>query len=152
MKATDNLRSKVLEFLFAFCNVGVALTLGLLFYIENRTNTYVVQFLMNKNISIPDYLYIDITLILPFENHIADFLWAYALTMVMALFLDNKWALTISILFEILMETMQLIPALHQTFDIFDIVCEIAASLIAVLLITLWRKIRNEKEQNLNIN
>lgn len=145
-------KGKILETIFILLNAGITLTLGLLFYTENRTNAYVVQFLMSKNISIPEILTIDITINLPFENHIADFLWAYALTMVMALFLNNKWTLTISITFEVIMETMQLIPALHQTFDILDIVCEIAATLIAALLLTLWRKINYEKEQNRNIN
>jgi len=74
------------------------------------------------------------------RNFLPDMIWAYALTFtVFLIFCNEKKGLLISFIisavFLILMETVQLLPFVAGTFDVMDIILEILALAVAVMVI-----------------
>lgn len=78
--------------------------------------------------------------------YVLDMLWAYALVFALRLFMDNNAAnlkriFLVAFLFSTTMEILQLTPLAEGTFDIWDIVCEFVAEVVAVFVIkTRWRR------------
>ena len=67
--------------------------------------------------------------------YLLDFLWAYAMMsfVLWSFGTDRKTVIGI-VLFEIVMETIQLFPFVKGTFDVCDIGIEIAADILVILL------------------
>lgn len=73
------------------------------------------------------------------RNYFLDMLWGYALVFALFLIVDNTakiWIIfLIAISFSAVMEFLQLTSFVYGTFDIFDIVAEFIAELMAVIII-----------------
>lgn len=141
-------------FIFCIINAVGGLILGLLIYTVFRTDTHISKALSGltglKSLS----LYMqdkDSILILLVRYYFCDFLWAYAFTFSVQIVIkakNKKDYLKLSIfclLFETLIEGMQKLNIISGTFDIYDILAEAAATLIAVLLINIIRGEKREK-------
>ncbi len=77
--------------------------------------------------------------------YLLDVLWAYSLmSIVILMFRDSKTVYITVFLFVIAMEMIQMIPSIPGTFDIFDIVIEMIACLIAIRI----NKRRGNYEKN----
>jgi hypothetical protein len=82
----------------------------------------------------------------------SDFLWAYALTFTMQIFVkseDKAEYMKLSFycfLFEILIEVVQKLNIISGTFDVYDIVFEGVATLIALLFICLVKGEKSERK------
>lgn len=85
------------------------------------------------------------------RNYFLDGLWAYSLYCILKLIIDNsKIQLTVAILGAVTMESVQLIPSVPGTYDIWDIVIEIIGITLAFAVtkrIYVGVK-QNEKETN----
>ena len=88
---------------------------------------------------IPDFRF---ALWKPIRNYMFDFIWAYSFTSALLLLLahglntkQKRQLLYVAFVFEIVIETMQLIPKIPGTFDLLDIVIEIIASICAILIL-----------------
>lgn len=83
--------------------------------------------------------------------YLLDMLWAFALTNTVYFFLDNKSnlikAFVISFIFSFVLEVMQIVPAINGTFDIFDILFELIAELIAIIIIKTQEEESNYEEK-----
>lgn len=72
------------------------------------------------------------------RNYLMDFLWAYALMSLVLIFFSELGLRKLVILiigFEIFMELLQLHPSIGGTYDIFDILVEIVANILAIIII-----------------
>ena len=78
-------------------------------------------------------------LLLFIRNYVCDFLWAFSLTQVTLLILGPQknsvvLSLTISILFEVIIEGLQITVFFSGTFDPLDITIEVIATIIATIV------------------
>ncbi|MCR4671531.1 MAG: hypothetical protein K5643_10110 [Saccharofermentans sp.] len=144
---SDIMKQRLGKVLFFFINVLIPLAYGLLFYMLRRPGSIVTGIFTTF---IPSYPLADIrsSYIFPLENHLADILWAYVLTIVLSYVLDIRRAAVTAVIFEISIEMIQLLPQIKATFDILDIVFEIIATAIAVIVILLYRRILRYEEQS----
>ncbi|MCR5727753.1 MAG: hypothetical protein K6G24_09840 [Lachnospiraceae bacterium] len=100
-----------------------------------------------------DHYYLDLRFI-GFDlvrNYVFDYIWAYSFTASLLIFVFHDFDVKrikvfffVVILFEIVVEAIQVVPEIPGTFDPFDIVVEIISS-ICVVLILKWREIINAK-------
>ena len=94
--------------------------------------------------------YMDIEWLRIFRNYFLDALWAYALVFALFCVSDNNAAsmwriMGIAVIFSAIMEILQITPMVKGTFDIWDIIVEILAEMVAVFVIkyyTLRRKFK----------
>ena len=129
-------------------NIVIPLLIGSTIYILIRPDTYICQYFYKALcISTPP----EVGIFLPtglqtfLRCFAADILWAYALTFAVSFILkDERSYLYICIVFELIMEFIQLSPALPGTFDWLDIIFEICTTAIVSLIINKRRK-RNEE-------
>ena len=151
IKREDIMKSRSAKVLFFIINVLIPLAYGLGFYLTRRPGSIVTETIAKL---FPKIAFSDIgnSLYFPFENHLADVLWAYVLTIVLAYFLDVKTAAVIAVAFEVVVETLQLLPRLNATFDPLDIVFEVLASLLAVTVIFLFRRMCKDEEKQVDKN
>lgn len=69
--------------------------------------------------------------------YLFDVIWANSLTVLVFALLgdsvsDKRYVLAVLIIFEVLMESIQLIPGINGTFDVFDIAAEILVNIIVI--------------------
>ncbi|MFV0466432.1 MAG: hypothetical protein ACK5ML_10200 [Lachnospiraceae bacterium] len=128
-----------------FANFVIPLALGALFYYLLSPNTLFVHELDElTDHAIRQQISIENNLILKFvRNYLLDMFWAYALVMFLFLIIDHNAAglwksLWIAFLFSTGMEILQLLPFLKGTFDVWDILAELLAELIAILVISVF--------------
>ncbi len=126
--------------LFLVANIIIPLFIGLAIYLFCYKNTYINSFFENVFHFSPPYFYFNS----PFHQFIiswlCDILWSYSLTFGLYFcFKDFNKPLTISIalavFLAIVMESLQLFGYVSGTFDAYDIIFEIAAILLAVIII-----------------
>lgn len=72
--------------------------------------------------------------------YVLDMLWAYALVFALKLIMGNNTAnlkrvFGVAFIFSATMEILQLTPLAEGTFDMWDIICEFVAEVIAVFII-----------------
>lgn len=126
--------------LFIFLNVVFSLLIGLSIYLFCYKNTYINTFFENIfGFDFP-YFYKNSPLHRFITNWTCDILWAYALTF--SLFFcfktfNKPFFITIftSIIFAVILECSQLTGIINGTFDIWDIIMELSAIIIAVIII-----------------
>lgn len=131
---------------FVILNVMIPLIVGAVIYYVFFQETIFVRL-------IDDIFGLGYHMSLNFENvivrlirfYLLDFLWAYAMMsfVLWSFGTDRKTVIGI-VLFEILMETIQLFPFVKGTFDVCDIGIEIAADILVILLFR--RRLKNEKD------
>ena len=135
--------------LFLFFNISFPLSIGLAIYVFCYQNTYINTTIENiLGFSLP-YFYFDNAFHRFLTCWVCDILWAYSLTF--ALFFcfksfNKSWLITciLSISFSIVIELLQLVDIINGTFDIWDIVMEFSAIIIAVIILkkefSKWKK------------
>ncbi|MBQ8765453.1 MAG: hypothetical protein IJZ16_01490 [Clostridia bacterium] len=126
--------------LFLFFNVAIPLIFGLSIYLFCYKTTYINTIIENLvDISLP-YFYYDNIFYSFLTCWACDILWAYALTFALFFCLkDYKNGLFFSSLFSIslsfIIEFLQINGYINGTFDIWDIILEISAIFVAVIII-----------------
>ena len=131
---------------FVILNVMIPLIVGAVIYYVFFQETIFVRL-------IDDIFGLGYHMSLNFENvfvrlirfYLLDFLWAYAMMsfVLWSFGTDRKTVIGI-VLFEIVMETIQLFPFVKGTFDVCNIGIEIAADILVILLFR--RRLKNEKD------
>ena len=124
-------------------NIIIPLIVGFMIYFIFRPNAYIIQ---------PIYTLFGIkarsvdgnNMFWKFVNNYAcDILWSYSLTFVSIFLLRNMkrciWiGVLVCVLFETMVESLQLIPAFPGTFDVFDMLAELITTLLAALIIHIF--------------
>ena len=117
------------KYLFFCCaNCLFSLLIGIFFYIVGRT-----EFLSILGTVVNDFL-------LTASFYVPDALWAYALYFALSLFQNSFIATILTIGAGILWEVLQKTNLVNGTFDFFDIILYLIATLVAVIINKLWRK------------
>ena len=87
---------------------------------------------------------VDNILIKLIRFYFLDFLWAYALmSAVILIFKNDSRVFVIILIFEIVLELIQVLPSIRGTFDVCDIGIEILASILVIKLSR--RRFKNEE-------
>lgn len=126
--------------LFLFANIVTPLFIGLTIYLFCYRNTYINSAFENfLGLSFP-YLYFDNIIYQFITCWTCDILWSYALTFSLFFcFKDFKKGLLfsslLSVSLSIIIEFLQFGGYINGTFDIWDIILEISAIFLAVIII-----------------
>lgn len=129
------------KFVIVFLNVAISLLIGLavyVFFIPSAHISQLVYRLIGKKIAVNDVDLRDSFL----TCYLADFLWAEALCALVALFVVEKThdfikVFLICVIFEVIIETLQLTPLIDGTFDFFDMLVEGLANCVSFAMIIL---------------
>ncbi len=133
------------NFAFYLLNIGIPLVLGLGIYLFCYKTTYINTAFTNIfGFSLP-YIYFDNAFHRFITCWACDILWAYSLTFALYLcFRVFKKPLIItsvtSSLFAIIIELLQINGVINGTFDILDIISELVAISLAVIMIKFIEK------------
>jgi len=121
--------------LFA-ANIIVPLNAGLFIYLTKSERTYLSDFLAFFRAKMPIIKYPALI-----NSFACDFLWTYAMFFCIRISLGNelrgKHNLTVIILtgiVAIILESIQLIKGIPGTFDVFDLIVELIAIAVAILI------------------
>lgn len=126
--------------LFIFLNVAIPLLIGLSIYLFCYKSTYINTFFENVfGFNFP-YFYFNNVVHHFITCWACDILWAYSLTFALFFcFKELKKSLLFSscltFLLSIIIEFLQLSGYINGTFDIWDIIMELSAIIIAVIII-----------------
>lgn len=134
--------SKKKQIIFSICNIIFPLIIGAVIYFLFVPTAHISEILykfIGKSIYISskDLTGTFVTCFL------ADFLWAYALFFLVFVILAQKksdiWiVLLICLIFETVIEFLQLTPIIDGTFDWFDILFECFADLLGVAILVIY--------------
>lgn len=112
--------------------------IGLIVYVFNRPNSFIAVFVSSVTGFVGSSgLFPPIV-----NNYVPDLVWAYALVFTLYVLIgvykkDLKTVVIISVLFSVLIETLQLFQSKMFTFDVMDIVVEMVAIFLASVIIKL---------------
>lgn len=126
--------------LFLYANIIIPLFIGLVIYLFCYRNTYINSIFENYLGLFLPYLYFDNIIYRFVTCWTCDILWAYALTFSLFFcFKDFKRSLLfsslLSVLLSIIIEFLQIRGYINGTFDMWDIILEISAISLAVIII-----------------
>lgn len=135
--------------IFSICNILFPLLIGATIYflfVPTAHISVMLYMLLGKNLSI-DHIDLSGTFITCF---MADYLWAYALFfLVLLIYAQKRNDIRIVIIvcagFEILIEFLQLTPIIDGTFDYFDIIVEIIANFMGIVVMAAYSIIVNKR-------
>lgn len=121
-------------------HTGGALCIGALFYLFFRKETYLHTFLQTYFQYAPPFIPVRNPILTVLCNHIGDFLWAYALSSALYwIFPKNRYAAVSAFVGASVLgtglELLQKSEIFSGTFDWLDILAEIIAAGLAVILI-----------------
>lgn len=121
---------------FILLNVIAPVLIGaILYYLFFPEAVFVrlIDNLLGSSYHIP--VNVDNILIKLIRFYLLDFLWAYALmSAVILIFKNDSRVFVIILIFEIVLELIQLLPSIRGTFDVCDIGIEILASIFVIKL------------------
>ena len=130
---------------FILLNVIAPVLIGaILYYLFFPEAVFVrlIDNLLGSSYHIP--VNVDNILIKLIRFYLLDFLWAYALmSAVILIFKNDSRVVVIILIFEIVLELIQLLPSIRGTFDVCDIGIEILASIFVIKLSR--RRFKNEE-------
>ena len=130
---------------FILLNVIAPVLIGaILYYLFFPEAVFVrlIDNLLGSSYHIP--VNVDNILIKLIRLYLLDFLWAYALmSAVILIFKNDSRVFVIILIFEIVLELIQLLPSIRGTFDVCDIGIEILASIFVIKLSR--RRFKNEE-------
>lgn len=130
---------------FILLNVIAPVLIGaILYYLFFPEAVFVrlIDNLLGSSYHIP--VNVDNILIKLIRFYFLDFLWAYALmSAVILIFKNDSRVFVIILIFEIVLELIQLLPSIRGTFDVCDIGIEILASIFVIKLSR--RRFKNEE-------
>ncbi len=130
-----------------FWTAGIILPLiaGLTIYIIFRPDTFIAEYFYEltgyKSEGVkPNNPFYDFI-----KFHLCDMLWAFSFTFVCVLIMGTEkqhmlMSLGVCLAFEALIELLQKTYLMPGSFDIWDMVLEFFATIIAMMLINVWRK------------
>ena len=114
------------------------LVIGVLIYCLFDPDVYISKILINLDIKTQNKA-IELT-----RNYLPDILWTISYTLMVSVLSDNKYLIfLLPALTGIILEIFQKLKIINGTFDVFDILVEIAFAFITMIL--LKRKKENEK-------
>lgn len=118
-------------------NVVAPISLGAFFYYLFSPDTIFVKWIDSLfGVSYHILLHPDFAVLKMIRFYLPDFLWAYALMGAVACFCGYEKVYFYSvILFEVLLEMLQMLPGPQGTFDICDIFIEIGANILVIKMI-----------------
>lgn len=128
--------------IFYVFNIIFPLLVGAVIYCFTSTDVFFVG-VVRSFLGMPIHTWLSITdggIVQIIRNYLSDILWAYALVFALCFSIGNsaarvKTAFVIAVVFSTVMEVIQLSPEIPGTFDMNDILVEIMAETIAVLII-----------------
>ncbi len=130
---------------FILLNVIAPVLIGAIIYylfFPEAVFVRLIDNLLGSSYHIP--VNVDNILIKLIRFYFLDFLWAYALmSAVILIFKNDSRVFVIILIFEIVLELIQLLPSIRGTFDVCDIGIEILASILAIKLSR--RRFKNEE-------
>ena len=130
---------------FILLNVIAPVLIGaILYYLFFPEAVFVrlIDNLLGSSYHIP--VNVDNILIKLIRFYLLDFLWAYALmSAVILIFKNDSRVFVIILIFEIVLELIQLLPSIRGTFGVCDIGIEILASIFVIKLSR--RRFKNEE-------
>ena len=130
---------------FILLNVIAPVLIGaILYYLFFPEAVFVrlIDNLLGSSYHIP--VNVDNILIKLIRFYFLDLLWAYALmSAVILIFKNDSRVFVIILIFEIVLELIQLLPSIRGTFDVCDIGIEILASIFVIKLSR--RRFKNEE-------
>ena len=130
---------------FILLNVIAPVLIGaILYYLFFPEAVFVrlIDNLLGSSYHIP--VNVDNILIKLIRFYLLDFLWAYALmSAVILIFKNDSRVFVIILIFEIVLELIQLLPSIRGTFDVCEIGIEILASIFVIKLSR--RRFKNEE-------
>ena len=129
---------------FYWINILLPLSAGALLYLYWRPDAYISK-LISSLFRMPAepvhgrpagiYRFI--------RYYLCDILWAYALTFSLSLYFGKNalWAaLAVGVGFAVLTELLQLLPVTPGSFDILDIIIEMAVCTLTIIIINLYER------------
>ena len=121
-------------------NIFIPLVFGLFIYLTKAERSYVSDLFSYFQIVFRPINYPDII-----KSYACDFLWAYSLLFVLFIVIgiykkNLKLSIIISVLFAVMIESIQLFQTNMFTFDVIDIVVEIIAIALASLTIIIFER------------
>ena len=130
---------------FILLNVIAPVLIGAIIYylfFPEAVFVRLIDNLLGSSYHIP--VNVDNILIKLIRFYLLDFLWAYALmSAVILIFKNDSRVFVIILIFEIVLELIQLLPSIRGTFDVCDIGIEILASILVIKLSR--RRFKNEE-------
>lgn len=130
---------------FILLNVIAPVLIGAIIYylfFPEAVFVRLIDNLLGSSYHIP--VNVDNILIKLIRFYFLDFLWAYALmSAVILIFKNDSRVFVIILIFEIVLELIQLLPSIRGTFDVCDIGIEILASILVIKLSR--RRFKNEE-------
>lgn len=130
---------------FILLNVIAPVLIGAIIYylfFPEAVFVRLIDNLLGSSYHIP--VNVDNILIKLIRFYLLDFLWAYALmSAVILIFKNDSRVFVIILIFEIVLELIQLLPSIRGTFDVCDIGIEIFASIFVIKLSR--RRFKNEE-------
>ncbi|MBO4580225.1 MAG: hypothetical protein J5715_08740 [Clostridiales bacterium] len=123
------------RFVVLLANAVIPLTVGLMIYLTAGGRTYVADLFSNIGIMFPRIQYPQLI-----RNHACDFLWAYSLLSMLMLVMGkeeikrNIKIILATVFFSIVLESIQIVPMIPGTFDLLDVLTELIAIMLAVLI------------------
>ena len=130
---------------FILLNVIAPVLIGAILYylfFPEAVFVRIIDNLLGSSYHIP--VNVDNILIKLIRFYLLDFLWAYALmSTVILIFKNDSRVFVIILIFEIVLELIQLLPSIRGTFDVCDIGIEILASILVIKLS--GRRFKNEE-------
>ena len=130
---------------FILLNVIAPVLIGAILYylfFPEAVFVRIIDNLLGSSYHIP--VNVDNILIKLIRFYLLDFLWAYALmSTVILIFKNDSRVFVIILIFEIVLELIQLLPSIRGTFDVCDIGIEILASILVIKLSR--RRFKNEE-------
>ena len=146
------MKNKLLaRYLFYSLNIILPLFFGLFLYLNLRADSY-VSVLLNIFIPFPvlSFSVFPEWFVSFLRNYVSDVLWAYSLGCAISLVLgySRKKILYVILLcsgFVSILEILQKTGIFHGTFDFFDILLEICAVCMALIIIFIFEEAQNEK-------
>lgn len=145
----DNTR-RCRRFLFYSINTILPLLIGGAVYIGVRGDTYISGFIYRitgiqfRQIVLPAWLAFTA------RNFLSDFMWAYSLAFALSVVFrysrrNTMVVLGMSFTFVVTIEFLQKTRAFSGTFDVFDILLESIAIILALVFIKWFEEVQNEK-------
>lgn len=127
---------------FLIINMCVPIIIGAILYYFFAPDVVFVN-IINKYIGKEIHLYITVqefVILRILRNYLLDMFWAYSLVYVLFFILGNNTTdlikiFIISIIFSIIMESLQITQWVEGTFDVVDILVECLSELAAVIII-----------------
>lgn len=141
---------------FAYANIFIPILAGSLLYCITSPEVIFVRNI-DSMLEVSLHIGMNNTFVRIIRSYMPDMLWAYSLVFSLMLVTGNKTAyiwkiFVIASMFSTIMEIFQITEYVKGTFDTMDIIVEIIAELVAVLIIKKHDMRRKSYEKNQKVH